>query len=120
MSDLVRRLADVESEVDLGGRPGPVADFRRRIEDLRYVMIRFTGTRGGTELGVTVDPTATSLVDADFTEATGTVHIEGELVLDHVPVRCVADIDLASQRGVGRLEVTGSGGAELADPRRLA
>ncbi|MDT0343932.1 hypothetical protein [Streptomyces litchfieldiae] len=112
MSDLVRRLADADSEVDLGDRTGPLTDLRRRIEDLRYLTIRFTGTRGGTVLGVALDPAATRLADADFARATGTVHIEGDLLLDHVPVRCVADIDLASRRGVGRLSVTGTGHEE--------
>src|SRR5262245_36390623 len=110
MNDLVRRLADADADVDLDDQAGPLDDLRRRIEDLRYLTIRFTGTRGGTSLGVTLDPAATRLADADFERATGTVHVEGDLLLDHVPVRCVADIDLASRRGVGRLTVIGPTG----------
>jgi hypothetical protein len=33
------------------------------------------------------------------------VHLEGALKLDGVPVRCVADIELSTVTGTGRLEI---------------
>ena len=33
------------------------------------------------------------------------VHVEGTLTLNYVPVRCVADIDLATLNGTGQLVV---------------
>jgi hypothetical protein len=40
---------------------------------------------------------------ADFENQTGTVHLEGDLTLDYVKVRCVADIDLQTFNGQGHL-----------------
>jgi hypothetical protein len=68
-----------------------------------YVHVKFTGTRGGTELGVRLDPVALDVSKADFEGASGTVHLEGGLTLNYVKVRCVADIDLQTLTGTGRL-----------------
>ncbi len=80
-------------------------NFRKRIEDMGYVFIKFTETRGGTDLGIKVDKNATRKDQASFEQATGVVHVEGTLTLNYVKVRCVADIDLATLRGTGRLVV---------------
>ena len=68
-----------------------------------YVFIKFTGTRGGTDLGVRVDKAATDLSQAHFEDGSGVAHVEGTLTLDYVKVRCIADIDLASLNGTGHL-----------------
>ena len=68
-----------------------------------YVLVKFTQTRGGTELGFPLDRDATDLSGANFDEGTGTVHVEGHLILNDDPVRCIADIDLATLNGTGRL-----------------
>jgi hypothetical protein len=70
-----------------------------------YVFIKFTGTRGGTDLGVRVDKSATRTDQASFENATGTVHVGGTLTLNYIKVRCVADIDLATLRGTGHLVI---------------
>ncbi|MGH9754837.1 MAG: hypothetical protein ACREA2_18830, partial [Blastocatellia bacterium] len=41
---------------------------------------------------------------ADFDNGGGTVHVEGNLTLDYVKVRGIADINLATQEGKGHLE----------------
>jgi len=105
VNELVERLARAEQPVAVGGPSPQVADLQERIEQLQYVFIKFTDTRGGTDLGVSLDKTATQTAQADFTRATGTVHIEGTLTLDFVPVRCIADINLATLTGTGRLVV---------------
>jgi hypothetical protein len=46
---------------------------------------------------------AADLSRADFDSGTGTVHVEGNLILNDDPVRCIADIDLATLKGTGRL-----------------
>ena len=69
-------------------------------------MIKFTDTRGGTELGVRLDNAGTNLEKADFAQATGTAHLEGTLTLNYVKVRCIADIDLATMAGSGYLQKT--------------
>ena len=64
-----------------------------------YVFIKFTSTRGGTDLGVRVDKSATDLSQAYFDQATGVAHVEGTLTLNYVQIRCVADIDLTLHPG---------------------
>ena len=102
--DLVARLSESQHPVEVSLRPEKTVEaFKDRIEQ-GYVHIKFTGTRGGTELGVRLDRDALSLEGADFASGRGTVHLEGGLTLNYVKVRCVADIDLATLAGQGRLQ----------------
>jgi hypothetical protein len=78
-------------------------ELRNRTGEMGYVLVKFTQTRGGTELGFPLDRAATDLSKAKFDEGTGTVHLEGHLVLNDDPVRCIATIDLATLKGTGRL-----------------
>jgi len=80
-----------------------VARLKERI-DMGYVHIKFTDTKGGTELGVRLDPSQLDLRQANFESGTGTVHLVGGLTLDYVKVRCIADLDLATLSGQGHLE----------------
>jgi len=105
MNELVERLSTGDHPVVVGGPTPSVKEFKKRIEEIGYVFIKFTGTRGGTDLGVRVDISATNLQKANFEQATGEVHVEGTLTLNYVPVRCVADIDLATLQGKGHLVV---------------
>ncbi len=73
-----------------------------------YVNIRFTDTRGGTELGIRVDPGASSTAGADPETRTGRVHIAGNLTLNYRNVRLVADVALETLMGSGRLELAES------------
>jgi len=73
--------------------------------DRGHVHIKFTATRGGTELGVRLDRAACDVSRADFDNQTGTVHLEGGLTLDYVKVRCIADLDLPTLVGQGHLEI---------------
>ncbi|HWD80373.1 MAG TPA: hypothetical protein VG497_15860 [Kribbella sp.] len=102
MDRLVERLAVEGQDVVVGGPSPTVAELHRRLTELRYVFLKFPDTRGGTDLGVRVADT-TDLGAADFGTGTGTVHIEGTLTLNFVPVRCIADIDLATLTGNGHL-----------------
>lgn len=105
MNDLVRRLSEREHQVVVGGPQPTLQEFQKRVTEMGYVFIKFTETRGGTDLGVRVDKSATDVSNANFEQGTGHVHVEGTLTLNYVRVRCVADIDLASLRGTGRLLV---------------
>ena len=105
MNQLIERLCREEHPVVVGGPSPKLAALQERIEQFSYVFIKFPHTRGGTDLGVTLDKAATDTSRANFAQATGTVHIEGTLTLDFVPVRCTADIDLATLAGTGRLIV---------------
>jgi len=103
MDNLVQRLSEGNHPVTVGGPQPTLPEFKKRIEDMGYVFIKFTETRGGTDLGVRVDKSATNLSRASFEQATGTAHIEGTLILNYVQVRCIADIDLATLQGTGHL-----------------
>ncbi len=105
MDDLVQRLSQGSHAVSVGGPIPSLADFKIRIEEMGYVFIRFTSTRGGTDLGVRLDKAATSVSGADFDAGSGTVHVEGTLSLNYTPVRCIADINLATLSGTGHLVV---------------
>ncbi|HET8844509.1 MAG TPA: hypothetical protein VFN35_23775 [Ktedonobacteraceae bacterium] len=105
MDELVQRLAEGNHPVTVGGPKPALEEFQRRLEDMGYVFIKFTGTRGGTDLGVRVDKSATDLSQAYFDQRTGIVHVEGTLTLNYVKVRCVADIHLETLNGTGHLVV---------------
>jgi hypothetical protein len=112
MDELTQRLS-VDQPVVVGGPQPSLEELRRRVEDIGQVFIKFTETRGGTDLGVPLDRAACDFNAADFGEGSGTIHVEGTLILNDDPVRCVADIDLTTLKGIGRLvleekaEVTG-------------
>ncbi|WCN79532.1 hypothetical protein [Micromonospora sp. LH3U1] len=105
MNDLIRRLSAGELPVVVGGPDPSAAELKQRLTDIGHVFVKFPGTVGGTDLGVRVDRDATDLSGADFAAETGRVHVEGTLTLDYVPVRCIADLDVATLSGTGRLVV---------------
>jgi hypothetical protein len=103
MDELVQRLSQGEHPVTVGGPKPTLDEFRRRIDEVGYVFIKFTSTRGGTDLGERVDKSATDLSQAYFDQATGVAHVEGTLTLNYVQVRCVVDVDLKTLSGNGHL-----------------
>lgn len=105
MDELVQRLAEGNHPVTVGGPKPSLEEFQRRVEDMGYVFIKFTDTRGGTDLGVRVDRSTTDLSQAYFDQRTGVAHVEGTLTLNYVKVRCIADIHLETLNGTGYLVV---------------
>ena len=105
MNDLVKRLSEGSHEVEVSLRPERTVTLFKEMIDRGHVLIKFTQTKGGTELGVPLDKSRSDLTGVDFTAQTGTARICGELTLDYVPVRVVADIELSSLRGQGHLEI---------------
>lgn len=105
MDQLVERLSLGEHPIMIGGPNPSLQELQHRIQDIGYVFIKFTDTRGGTDLGIRVDRSATKGEQADFERGQGVVHIEGTLTLNYVKVRCVADIDLATLHGTGHLVI---------------
>ena len=104
INELVKRLSEGKHEVVIGHRNESYEEIKERIED-GYIHIKFTQTRGGTELGINVDLNSTNVKDLDFTKGEGLLHIEGTTNLNYNAVRLIADIDLASRKGEGYLEV---------------
>ena len=107
MNDLVKRLSEGSHAVEVSLRPERSIKLFKEQIDRNYVLIKFTETRGGTELGVPLDKTRSDLTQANFDTETGKVRVAGEITLDYVPVRVVADIELPSMKGQGHLEILG-------------
>ncbi len=103
MDELVQKLAEGDHPVTTS-RYKTVDELKQAI-DRGYVLIKFTDTRGGTELGSRLDTSMTNLGGADFANSTGTVHLTGNLTLNYVKVRCIADVDIATLEGKGHLEI---------------
>jgi len=103
MDELVERLSQGHHPV-IAGRATSAEELKQSI-DRGHVLIKFTDTRGGTELGMRLENDLSDLSQADFTASTGTVHLVGKLTLNYVPVRFIADIDLATREGTGHLEI---------------
>ncbi len=103
MDELVQRLS--EGNHPVATIRYKTADELKQSIDRGYVLIKFTDTRGGTELGVRLDNAITDLSRADFGQSKGAAHLAGNLTLNYVKVRCVADIDLATLTGEGHLEL---------------
>lgn len=103
MSELVQRLSVGDHPVEVSLRPERTPKALRECLDRGYVHIKFTGTRGGTELGMPFDATASDVSQADFENGSGHLTIVGALRLDFVDVRCIAQIDLPSMTGTGHL-----------------
>jgi hypothetical protein len=105
LDNLVQCLSKGCHPVAVGGPKPSLTTFRNSIEDMGYVLIKFTGTHGGTDLGMWIDINSTDLKHAHFDRHTGIAHVEGTLILNNINLRCIADIELATLQGTGRLEV---------------
>lgn len=108
---LVDRLSVGEHRIVVSQRPEPSVKALKESIDSGYVRVKFTETRGGTELGFKVDKDASQLGDANFDEGTGKIRLVGGLTLDYTKVRCIAEIDLVTLEGVGHLEKVQEAGA---------
>jgi len=109
MNELVQKLSEGSHPVAIERADGDTSELKNMI-DRDYVLVKYTGTRGGTELGYRLDNERSSLDGADWEGATGKITLVGNLNLNYVDVRCVADIDLSTLEGTGHLEVLGAEG----------
>ena len=100
---LVKRLSEGSYPIEASLRPEKSAKALKERIDRGHVHIKFTNTRGQTELGVGLDPNALDLSGANFENSSGVVHLEGGLTLNYVKVRCIADINLETLQGSGYL-----------------
>lgn len=103
--DLLKRLSHPQQAVEVSLRPEKsVEALHKRIQQ-GHVYIRFTGTQGGTELGVKLNQESIRMEKADFAKGVGIVHLEGTLKLNYKNVRCIADVDLTTLSGQGHLQL---------------
>jgi hypothetical protein len=105
MNVLVRKLAEGSHPVELILRPEKTQKTLKECLERGYVFVKFTRTLGGTELGVRIDENTAQLALASVDRGETAIHVSGNLSLDYVQVRCVADINLDTCEGTGYLEV---------------
>lgn len=105
MNELIERLSIGKRPVVFEVRSKGMQEIKHRLIELKFVFVKFTSTRGGTELGINVEDNFTCLNNANLEEGIGNIHIVGWCTLNYHKVRCVADIDLASMEGTGYLEL---------------
>lgn len=105
MSELPHKLAKGEHKVIISAiRDNPLEEFKAAVER-NYVHVKFTETKGGTELGFRLDKEHSDFSKGDLEKGSGEITVAGNLKLDGVPVRCVATVDLGSMEGKGHLEI---------------
>ena len=100
MDELVKLLSEKDHSVVANNPEKSIKALKERLE-LNYLHILFKET--DTELGVTLDKENCDLSNADFEAESGSIHIEGVLTLNYERVKCVADIDIKTMEGTGKL-----------------
>jgi hypothetical protein len=108
MNELVQRLSSGEHPVEVTLRPEKTLKLLKDCLGRGYVHVKFLDTKGGTELAVKLDPAALDFNPLEFDRTQGRIRLVGTLTLDYVPVRCIAEIDIETFAGVGRLERQGT------------
>jgi hypothetical protein len=103
MSELVDRLCSGEHPVEASPRQKTRESLKQSIAN-GHVHIKFTGTRGGTVLGVPLDRNRSDLRAIESDNGASEIRVVGDLTLDYVPVTVVARIDLTTLEGQGHLE----------------
>jgi len=103
--DLVSRLSTGHHRIEISLRPERTVRALKECLDRGFVLVKFVDTRGGTELGMRLDRGACETAKADFSSGTGSIHLESDLMLNYVRVRCIADIELVSLSGQGYLRL---------------
>ena len=103
MDSLVAKLSEGSHPVALS-RVDSVEDLQECL-DRNFVLVKFTGTQGGTELGVPLDQDRSSTGSADFSNSSGEIDLVGDITLNFVPVEVSAKIDIATLQGTGSLRV---------------
>jgi len=100
--NLVGFLSDGDHPVQATAQS--VEQFLERIKT-GFVHIKFTDTRGGTEIGVRLDAATSDTTHADLDARKGNVRIAGNLTLNYQPLRLVADVALDTLMGTGHFEL---------------
>lgn len=106
MNELVQRLSEGKHPITISLSPERSAtNLKRCLDEFGFIHIRFTNTRGGTELGVRLDRNESDWSTADFNNGHGSIRLSGYVQLDYVPVKCIAEVDLGTLDGNGHLEI---------------
>lgn len=101
MDELIQQLSTGQHRISAETYK-TAADLKKAIDN-GFVLLKFTETKGGTELGGRLDKSRCVLGDANFEAATGNIHLVTKLVLNYNEVEFNADVDLATLIGQGSL-----------------
>jgi len=99
------RLSRGPQPVELVLRPERTLDALLRQVETGYLHVRFTGTRGGTELSFGLEAADVERIKSHVASGEGPMPVSGALTFDYVPVRCVVEIELPSLTGIGQLQI---------------
>jgi len=94
---IVEKLSKGEHAVTLT-RYKDTADLKQAI-DRGTVLVKFTGTQGGTEIGISLDEKSKAV---DLSAAK--IDLCGSLTLDYQPVNCIVNVEVETRTGFGHLE----------------
>ncbi|HEY7246285.1 MAG TPA: hypothetical protein VH678_20630 [Xanthobacteraceae bacterium] len=104
MNELVKFLCTGDHPVEVSSRVKTREGVKESVE-LGQVLVMFTDTRGGTEIGIPVDRDRSDLRALESDDGSSEIRLVGDLTLDYVPVTCIARIDLTTMKGEGHLEL---------------
>ena len=102
MDALVGKLIRDKLPVEFERRTESLIELRDRIEN-GFVFMKFTQTLGGTELGINLDKNCSKF--GCLQEGKGIITVVGTCELNFHKVRCRAEIDLETRKGLGYLEL---------------
>ena len=105
MSELAHRFCQGTHKIVFRPSPDRARTECRAEVERDYIHMLFTGDAGEIALGFPFDRARSDLSGANWDTGEGSIHLEGELGLNGTPVRCVADLDIRTMEGVGRLGV---------------
>ena len=101
MSDLVNRLSAARTPVSVA-RYKTAEELEQAVAQ-GFVLVKFTETRGGTELGFHIDKARSNVAGRSPADK---LQLIGPLTLDYVPVECDVELDVQSLSGTGVLRPT--------------
>ena len=105
MDRLVSTLIEGKHPIEFESRTDNLHELKERINH-GFVFVKFTGTQGGTELGIILDENSKTLGNTMLSDkANNTIKIMGTCELNYHQVRCHAEIDLETKKGFGYLEL---------------
>lgn len=103
MDELIERLSTGQHPISATTYKS-AADLKQAIDN-GHVLLKFTETKGGTELGGKLDKGRSVLGGADFEAGTGSVQLVTKLVLNYNEVELIADVDVGTRQGQGCLKL---------------
>lgn len=101
MDDSITSLTSTSHPVHLNH--ASAAELRCRLAEVGFLTITLPNMRHADMLTLRPDRQASDLSALTAPTATGTAHLEGDLLFNATRLRCVAEIDPRTLRGTARL-----------------